>query len=277
MNGTAMNGIGKMEAATRMGFAARGIMYLLIAFLALWWGRAEDGPDALKLLDSGAGRAILAVMALGFFAYGIWRLAEVFIDSEGHGSKAKGLAVRAGGTVSGIIHLGLGVYTARLAAGQPAGASGGGSGGGGGTEEGAATALSLPGGEWLLMLAAAALLGTAVVNLVKAIKGSFLKQLDSRAAAQDWVKWAGRGGYAARGVVFAIMAWFFWKAGAAASAEQAGGLGEALGWLTGWPRMAVAIGLGLFGIFSLVEARYRRINDPKVLARLQNAGRRLTP
>jgi hypothetical protein len=265
-----MNGAGKMETATRAGFAARGIMYLLIAFLALWSGRSEDGAGALKLLDSGAGRALLAVMALGFFAYGVWRLAEAFIDSEGHGSKAKGLAVRAGGAVSGFIHLGLGVYAAKLAAGE-----GDGAGGGGGTEEGAATALSLPGGEGLLMAAAAALVAVALVNVVKAIRAGFLKHLDARAAAQDWVKWVGRGGYLARGVVFAIMAWFLLRAAEAASAEQAGGIGDALAWLTGWPRILVAVGLGLFGVFSLVEARYRKINDPHVVDRLRGAGRRL--
>jgi hypothetical protein len=33
--------------------------------------------------------------------------------------------------------------------------------------------------------------------------------------------------------------------------------------------MAVAAGLLLFGLFSLVEARFRRINDPKVIERLK--------
>jgi hypothetical protein len=262
-----MDNAGRMETATRVGFAARGIMYLLIAFLALWSGRTEDGLGAMKLLDSGIGRVVLGPMAIGFVAYGVWRLAEAWIDSEGHGSDAKGLAHRAGGVVSGIIHLGLGFYTAKLALGRPAG--------GGGAESGAATTLSLPGGEALLMIAAAALLVTGMANLGKAVKAEFLQHLDGRVARETWVKWVGRGGYAARAVVFAIMGWFCWRAAEAASASQAGGIGEALEWLTGWPRLLVAAGLGLFGIFSLVEARYRRINDPNVLARLQEAGRRL--
>lgn len=262
-----MGGASRMEKATRLGFAARGIMYLLIAFLALSSGRTEDGAGALKLLDSGGGRVVLGMMAIGFFAYGVWRLAEAAIDSEGHGSEAKGLAVRAGGAVSGLIHLGLGVYAVRLAAGRPAES--------GGAESGAATTLSLPGGEALLMAAAAALLATALVNLLKAAKGGFLKHLDAGAAGRSWVKWVGRGGYAARGVVFMIMALFCWRAGQAANASRAGGMDEALDWLTGWPRLLVAAGLGLFGLFSLVEARHRRINNPKVVARLQSAGRRL--
>jgi hypothetical protein len=263
-----MNNASRMETATRAGFAARGIMYLLIAFLALWSGRSADGQEAMQLLDSGAGRLVLGVMAIGFAGYGIWRLAEAWIDSEGHGSGAKGLARRAGGVASGIVHLGLGLYAARLAMGRPGGTSG--------AEDGAATTLSLPGGEVLLMVAAAGLLAAAASNLAKAVKADFLDYLDPRAARLPWVAWAGRAGHAARGVVFAITAWFCWRAAEAASAAQAGGIGEALAWLTGWPRLLVAAGLGLFGIFSLVEARYRRINDPQVLARLQGTGRRLT-
>lgn len=263
-----MDGVVRMETATRIGFAARGLMYLLIAFLALSSGQTEDGAGALKTLDGTGGRALLAVMALGFLAYGVWRLAEAFIDGEGHGSDAKGLAKRVGGGVSGVIHLGLGVYAAKLAAGRPAES--------GGSEASAETALSLPGGEGLLMVAAVVLLVTAGVQFAKAVKGGFLKHLDTQAAAQAWVKWVGRAGYVARGVVFAITALFLWRAAQAADASQTGGIEAALDWLTGWPRLALAAGLGLFGVFSLVEARYRRINDPKVVERLAHAGRRLT-
>ena len=37
--------------------------------------------------------------------------------------------------------------------------------------------------------------------------------------------------------------------------------------LDGWQRVTVAIGLGLFGVFSMVQAVYRRITNPRVLER----------
>jgi hypothetical protein len=98
--------------------------------------------------------------------------------------------------------------------------------------------------------------------------------VDQQAATQSWVKLAGRAGYAARGAVFLVVAYLLFTAAQQDRAEQAGGTGEALGSLPVGLQAAVAVGLAFFGLFSLVEARYRRITDPQVLERLSaGAGR----
>ena len=252
-----MMNVGKLEAITRAGFAARGIMYLLIGFLALSAGRGEDGSGALRYLDSGSGRILLALMAIGFFGYGFWRLLEAAMDTQGHGTDAKGVVVRIGGAVSGFIHFALGLLAAKLAFGN-----GGGGGGSSSSEEGAQTALGLPGGWVLVAVAAAVLVGVGLYQLAKAYKADFLKHLQPTAARQDWVKWTGRAGYAARGIVFAIMGWFLWQAAQQAQASEAGDMGAALTSLPGTLQAIVAAGLMLFGLFSLVEARFRRIDNP---------------
>jgi hypothetical protein len=94
---------GSLELLTRLGFAARGLMYIVIGWLALKAGRAEDSAGALEYLSGGAGQLLLAVMAIGFLAYGLWRLANAWLDGDGHGSEAKGIATRAGGAFSGIV------------------------------------------------------------------------------------------------------------------------------------------------------------------------------
>lgn len=252
-----------METLTRVGFAARGLMYFTIGFLALRSGRTEDSAGALEQLNSGIGRPLLILMALGFIAYAIWRLSEAVIDSEGHGNDGKGLAVRIGGGISGVVHAGLALVALRLGLGQSS------QGGGNGEQQGAATALSLPGGELLLGLVAAALIGVGLFQLVKAARADFLKHLAPEAARQDWVKWMGRAGYAARGIVFLVIGYFAFRAASAGQASQAGGVDAALSALPGALFVAVAIGFILFGCFSLVEARYRRITDPKVLDRMK--------
>lgn len=256
-----------IETMTRIGFAARGVMYILIGYLALRLGRTEDGGGALAFIDSGSGKIVLIVMAVGFLFYGIWRLSEAAIDSEGHGGDAKGIAIRLGGAVSGVIHLGLAWLALTLGLGN-------GGGGGDTAEQGASTALAFPGGEAAIAVAAAILLVTGGYQLVKAIRLRFLKHLDPQVASQAWIAWLGRAGYLARGVVFVVMANFLWRASRQSDAEAAGGMDQALDALPETLQMIVAAGLLMFGVFSLVEARYRRINDPQVLDRLRHmAGR----
>jgi hypothetical protein len=248
--------------ATRIGFLARGVMYLLVAYLALEFGRAADGSEALRYLDGGPGRILLAGIAVGFLAYGAWRALDAAVDGECHGTTAKGVAKRLGGAVSGLIHIGLGVYAARLALG-------GGADGGDGTRQGAAAALGMPGGEVLLGAAAVALVAAGLHQFVGAAKLRFLRHLDPGVAGRAWIAWAGRAGYAARGVVFTLIGIFLFRALLEGSAAEAGGMGEALASLPRALQTLVAVGLLLFGLFSLVEARWRRIGNPRLLGRLE--------
>ena len=247
----------------RAGFAARGILYLLVGWLALREGRNEDPASALSYLEAGGGTAAVTIAAVALASYGLWRLANAAMDGDGHGGDAKGLAIRAGGLVSGIVHLGLAAVAARLAF---FGRSGGDNGEA--AQAGAASALDLPGG-WLLLAGIAALLfATGLFQLVQAVKAGFLKRLDHIAARQSWVKAIGRAGYGARGLVFLVMAWLLWNAARDENAREAGGLGKAVASLPPSLELAVAAGLFLFGLFSLVEARYRRVSLPDGMGRL---------
>ena len=257
-----MLGGGTFEKFTRLGFAARGLIYFLIGYLALRSGRAEDGGGIIDYLASGSGLILVAIMAAGLLAYGAWRLLEAWIDSAGRGSDPKGAAARAGGAVAGLVHIALGVAAALHALGS-------GGGGGDSAESGARTALGLPGGGLVLILVACLLLATAFVQLANAWKQNFMRHIGGGVAARRWIGWLGRAGFLARGIVFLIIAWFFWRAGSEESAGQAGGIAEALQSLPDALRTLVAAGLLLFGLFSLAEARFRRIEDPHVGARLR--------
>jgi hypothetical protein len=245
---------------TRLGFAARGLLYLIIAWLVLRSGRAEDLQGALEYVGEGGGKWLLIAMTAGFIAYGLWRLADAALNIEAHDDDNMGMVKRAGAAGSGLIYLFLAWQAIRLITSG----GGSGSGGGGGTQEGTEKALGLPGGDVIVVIAAAILIGVGIYQLVKAAKGTFLKHLDPRVANADWAKWSGRLGYAARGIIFLITGWFLLQAGLAEEASRSGGMEEALAWLSKPMSIAVAIGLALFGVFSLVEARYRTIHSPDV-------------
>ncbi|WP_167737616.1 DUF1206 domain-containing protein [Sphingomonas parva] len=265
-----MRGVPRLQTLARIGFGARGMMYVLVGGLALSAGRTADGSDVLERLNGGAGRLLLAAMSLGFLGYAVWRLSEAIVDADGNGRALSGLAVRCGGAISAIVHFGLFVTAASLLLGGH-----GGSGSGETAREGAATALHLPAGGLLLGLASAGLLLTAALQFRKAAKADFLGDLHSDAARRRWVEVLGRAGYAARGIVFLAVGWFLLRAAAEHDAGQAAGMADVLASFSPGLRAGVAAGLLLFGLFSLVEARFRRIADPQVLQRLRAQGARL--
>ncbi|MFD1786208.1 DUF1206 domain-containing protein [Sphingomonas floccifaciens] len=246
----------RLTALTRIGFATRGLLYIVIAVLILRTGRAEDPSGAIEYLGRGGGQVLLGGIAVGLIAYGIWRLADAALDIERHGSDRKAIAERVGAGFSGAIHLLLAWQSIQLLRGAALS--------GDGTREGARTALQLPGGWALILIGAAVLLILGAVQLLKAAKGKFLRYLDPAVAGRAWVQWSGRAGYAARGLVFLISGYFLLKAGIEEQANEAGGMAKALAWLTSPFDIVVGIGLLAFGLFSLVEARYRRLHDVPV-------------
>lgn len=83
-------------------------------------------------------------------------------------------------------------------------------------------------------------------------------------AERTWIVRAGRFGLAARGVVFFVIGFFFIQAAKQSDPGQAMGLGEALASLQGqpygsWVLGIVACGLISYGLYYVVQARYRNI------------------
>lgn len=258
-----MNASARLTALTRIGFATRGLLYLVISLLILRTGRAEDPSGAIQYLGRGGGQVLLVVIAVGLTAYGIWRVADAALDIERHGADRKGMMERTGAGVSGVIHLFLAWQAIRLMQGAASS--------GDGTQEGARTALQLPGGWALVLVGAILLVALGLVQLAKAAKGSFLRYLDPAVATHAWVRWSGRAGYAARGIVFLISGYLLARAGIEEQAGEAGGMARVLSWLTSPFDLAIGVGLLAFGLFSLVEARYRRLHDVPVDGAIRRA------
>lgn len=265
-----MDASARLTTLTRLGFAARGLLYLVIAYLIIRTGRTEDVSGALSYLGEGGGRLLLIVMAAGLIGYGLWRLSDAAFNVERHDNDKKGMAHRAGAAGSGLVHLFLAWQAISILRGAAEASSGD------GAQEGAQTALSLPGGTLMLLIAGLILIVVAGFQLVKAAKASFCDNLDPSVAHEPWVEWAGRLGYAARGIVFLISGFFLIRAGAEAQASEAGGMEQALSWLTSPWDLIVAIGLAAFGIFSLIEARYRVLHNPSAGAMGQKARSKLS-
>ena len=238
---------------TRVGFAARGLLYIVVGVLVIGTGNAEDPSGVLEYLSGGLGNLLLLAMAGGFAAYGLWRLADAAFAIECRGDDKEGLKRIAAG-ISGAVHLYLANQSWDVARGVGKLSENG-------AQEQAQTLLRMPAGQLLLGAIALGLIIAGVIQLMIAKKCSFLPKLDQR-VRETWVKWLGRAGYTARGVVFLLAGYFIGTAALSNRSSAAGGMEQALEWLSSPMNLILAAGLLLFGIFGLVEAWYRRIHTP---------------
>ena len=243
----------KFQWLARFGFVMRGLLYIVIAWLVIRTGRTEDLTGAMEYLGHGLGRGMMIFVVAGMAGYGLWRVSDAAFGMDSGRHHPKAWRRRIAAASSGAIYLFLAYKALRIMFGQR--------GHVGGVQQNAATALHLPAGDLALFIAAAVLAGAGIVQLWKAGSCSFLHHLDD-AAHHPHAKWLGRIGYAARGVVFLTVAWLLARAALDHRATEAGGLEQALDALRGPLQFPVAAGLALFGVYSLIEARYRSIHKP---------------
>ena len=258
-----------LEVMARLGHGARGAVYCLIGGLALLGavglgGQSGGSGSALRtLLGQPFGRILLGLIALGLAFFALWRFVEATTDADRRGSGWKALAIRGAHFIGGVIGLGLAGTALSLALGY----GGGGRGDDRAARDWTAWLMTQPFGPWLVGLLGLVVVGVGIAFVVKGWRGKVTEHL---VCSRDVARWAvptGRVGFAARGVVFLITGGFLVVAAMHSRASQAKGLGGALDALEaqpfGWALLAVvAAGLFAFGVFSFVEALYRRIDAP---------------
>ncbi len=247
----------KFRWLVRLGFAARGLVYLLIGSLALSAKSSDNGPEGVFnwLQDVPLGVPLLYVAALGLLGYALYRLSSVLFDIENYGTSGRGLVHRIGHGASAVAHFALAGTAFQFAKGHKQSASGG------GTEQAASALLSFPFGSLVLGLIGVGFAVAALMQAKSALSGGFMKGVASD--APPFVKSLGRAGHGARAVVFVIIGWSLAQSAWFASSAQIKTLGEAVASLAGQGTVytLVASGLLLFGLFSLTIARYRVIPD----------------
>jgi hypothetical protein len=263
------------------GYAARGVVYLIIGGFALLaalgsGGRAKDSEGALQaLLAAPLGSVLLALVALGLLCFAVWRVLQSVFDADGLGRSRKAVARRVGYGFSSLAFVGLALIAGKLVLG-----SGGGGRGDGdrSAQDWTATLLAEPFGQWLV---AAVGLGFAIGGVAVGLRGwrgDVDRGLEVRPQTRGWLVPMGRFGFIARGVVFLLVGAFLALAALHADPREARGLGGALQALQqasyGWVPLAVtAVGLFAFGAFELVSAFYRRIEGPSMDEAAREVGR----
>lgn len=251
------------QAVARTGLAARGVIYLLIGWVAILvaLGRTTQEADqrgALQLLSRKPyGQVSLWLLCLGFAAYALWRLSEaafgVTVDGNGAGARLKSLA-------RGVVYAGFAVTTFSVINGARQSQSGQ-------QQDWTAKVMSHPGGRWAIGLAGAVIVVIGVILIMEGVRRKFLKYLrigQMSPRTLHVVKLLGVIGTVARGLVFALAGALVIEAAAKYQPAKAGGLDRALNTLRDQPYgkfalIAAALGLIIFGVYGLCEARWRKV------------------
>jgi hypothetical protein len=247
----------------RTGFVARALVYALLGFLVVelargHWRTPANQKGALETVaHQPFGGVLLTLLAIGLGAYATWAL---FRAALGHGPEDtdSGFArfSRAASAVVYAAFCGLTIEILVTGGGSSASPKGPPAG-----------VLGWPGGRVMVGIAGAVLIGVALYQAYQGVSRRFLldsktEQMGSRTKRAITV--LGVAGYLARAAVFVLVGVFVIKAAVDFTPHDAVGLDGALARLAGrsyGPYLlgAIAAGLFAFAIFSLGEARYRRI------------------
>lgn len=253
-----------VEYLARFGYAARGVVYAFVGFLAFQaafgMGGETTGTRGALYEIAEKSRILLGFVAVGLFGYALWRFVQAVLDPEGKGDDAKGLAKRMMMLASGIVYGSLAIAAVRLLTGN-------GGSGGDGTQQATAGVLSKPFGVALVAIAGLAIILAGLFQIRNGWTRKFQSKLrlgEMSPVERTWMTRTGMAGLLARGVVFLISGTFLVQAALRSDPSRARGLQGALETLASqpygpWLLALVALGLLAFGVYSLFLARYRRI------------------
>jgi len=257
-----------VERLARLGYVAKGAVYSLVGLLALTAAVGDGGQltgsrGVLRAIAGQPGSAwVLGLLALGLAGYGLYRLLEAVLDSDGKARSeggVKGWMYRAGYAASGVIHASLALTAFNLIRGGAAGNEG--------SQPVTARLLALPLGQLLVAAVGLFVIAFAVSQFKKGWTNEFQNELrmgEMNEAERASALTTGKVGLISRGVVFSLIGWFFLRAAMTANAGEARGLDAALATIAAQPfgkflLALVAAGLVAYGAFCFVQARWRRI------------------
>jgi hypothetical protein len=252
-----------MHALARAGLAARGVIYLLIGWVAILVAlgrssRPADQQGALQLLAGKPyGLVSLWLLVIGFAAYSLWRLSEAAFGVAGEGNGA-GPRLRSLGRT--LVYAFFATLTFRVITGTQGSQTRQ-------QQDLTAKVMQHAGGRWVVGIVGLVVVIMGVVLVSEGLRRKFLKFLrlsGLSTQARRLITWFGTIGTVARGVVFALAGVLVVSAAITHKAAKSGGIDKALLTLRDQPfgeilLFLVALGLVIFGIYGLCEARWRKV------------------
>jgi hypothetical protein len=255
------------KGLAKLGFAARGTIYLLIGWFAVLLVRGKHSPETdqrgamQEVARHDGGYLLLWVIAIGFVGYALWRFSEVAFGVVGKGAKAKDKGPRLQSLARGLIYAGLAVSAFNLLAHARSKSQA--------SQQQLLTSkvMQYPAGRWVVAIAGVVVIGVGLGLIYEGVARKFKDHFalaDMPAGSRRIVWFLGTFGITARGVVFALTGFFLIRAAWDYDPSKARGLDGALRHTvadSGTGRLLVgvcAVGLIAFGLYAYAEAAWRR-------------------
>ncbi|MEU1128106.1 DUF1206 domain-containing protein [Streptomyces sp. NPDC005899] len=258
-----------MDMGARAGFVARGVIYLLVGVLALRIAfsdgggkQADRGGAIAEIAEKPFGNVLLWALGLGLAAMALWRLSEAFFGQAGPDGDKPTKRVMA--AARAVFYAFMSYSVLAYAAGDQ------GSGSGSSdrqTDDVTARVLGWTGGQWIVGIAGAVVVGAGLWMIYRAVTRAYhkrLKMAEMSRKVRRGVDVLGVFGGSARGVLFATAGGFAVAAAVRHEPGKAKGMDDTLRSFTEtpagpWLLALIALGLVAFGVFSWAHARYRKI------------------
>ena len=242
-----------VEWGSRLGYAASGVLHLVLAWLAVEVALGSADKQASQsgalstLAQNPLGAVLLWVLSVGFALLAIWQVTEVVNGRE---------------TFDKLKAAGKAVMYAALAWTSFTFARGGHTSSNKQTKDFTRTLMEAPAGRILVGLVGVAILGIAGYHAYKGWKKKFLEDLQEHPGT--WAEVSARIGYIGKSIALAAVGALFIVAAVQQQVGKATGLDGALKSLRDLPAgtvvlIGVALGLAAYGVYSFARARYARV------------------
>lgn len=255
-----------LEGLARVGLVAYGVVHLIVGWLALqiaWGASASKSADSSGALDTLAdqpfGKILLWLVGVGLVALALWQASEAiwgYRNREG----AKRVRKQVTSGAKAVIYATLGVSAALVALGSGSSSSQS-------QQQATSGVLTWPAGQVIVVIMALIIIGVGVAGVVKGVQKSFSEEIDTSSmspVARKGVARLGQVGYIAKGVALGVVGGLLSYAALTFDRQQAQGLDGALQTILAQPfgrflLTAVALGFVAFGLFAVLQSRYRRM------------------
>jgi len=255
-----------LEVLARVGLVAYGVVHLLLGWLALQiaWGlsgrESADTSGAMKTLaDQPFGQVLLWLVAVGLAALALWQASAVIWGYRNlEGAERVRKQITSGAKAVVFAALGYSAAAAALGIGSSSAQS---------QQQATSGVLGWPGGRVIVIVAGLVIIGVGVAAIVKGVKKSFAEEIDTSPLSptlRTAVARLGQVGYIAKGLALGVVGGLLSYATLTFDPQQVQGLDGAMHTILAQPfgrflLTAVALGFAAFGLFAILQSRYRRM------------------